>query len=288
MLDILCLWRCPLPSRAGWHPQDGEVVVEDGDFASTYEPLGEPTLHRIFADVELSAEGVYRFVNEYGLLMTPLRVGAPAREPTALWLPYLAWMRYMVELWDHLAQGETNGDLADFVKVTGDAVMVRQPDLPANEHLPAYWAERPRWWRAKHPFDKTRKYPTEAVATYLAEQLDEEMHRVTRPGLEYVFWSVGMRYRVNLPTLWSALVWQFAQAVVVGKQFVRCAVCRKWLEETGPRRGEEQTTCSPACRQKLYRQRIEEAKLLRGQGVKVDEIARRLKSGVATVKRWLK
>ena len=61
MLDVLCVLRKPLPSGRGWRLEGGAVVVEAGAPTAAYEPLADPTLHRAFADVEKTADGVFAF-----------------------------------------------------------------------------------------------------------------------------------------------------------------------------------------------------------------------------------
>jgi hypothetical protein len=88
--------------------------------------------------------------------------------------------------------------------------------------------------------------------------------------------------------LQGALFLQFAMAIHGNKNYRKCAVCGKWMELVPPATRITRQTCSNACRQQLYRQRFDRAREMASKGKSPREIAAKLETDLATVKRWLK
>src|SRR5262249_19338736 len=99
--------------------------------------------------------------------------------------------------------------------------------------------------------------------------------------------ALSPKLHVKPANLWEAILLQFFESILQQKGFRRCASCRRWLEETAVMRLDVYSTCSPTCRQRFYRQRKSEAVQLSEQGLKVEEIAKRMGTDEFVVTKWL-
>jgi hypothetical protein len=96
---------------------------------------------------------------------------------------------------------------------------------------------------------------------------------------------------IKLPfSLRDVMVYQLGLALLQSKSidsYQACAGCGRWLELNPRLNRDDRQTCSVSCRGKLYRQRQEKARELRGKGWPAKRIAKELGSNVSTVKKWL-
>ena len=94
-----------------------------------------------------------------------------------------------------------------------------------------------------------------------------------------------------VPQSLIGLMWlQLAQAVNGNKQYRQCLACKTWMlisRETAGKRS-SRSSCSNACRMKVYYGRIVQARDLRRQGLSVRQIAGRLTADEQAVRRWIK
>ena len=98
------------------------------------------------------------------------------------------------------------------------------------------------------------------------------------------------RLQITPKNLLAAMWLQFAQAVTGDKEYRQCKQCGKPFEISlapeGMRKSREY--CTDPCRFKAYRERQGKARRLDSEGVAVKEIAKRLGSTTATIKKWIK
>jgi hypothetical protein len=128
---------------------------------------------------------------------------------------------------------------------------------------------------------------------YLQKTVNENLRNRVSPQL---LWNVRRNRPHGLalffvPQSLIGLMWlQLAQAVNGNKQYRQCLACRTWMlisRETAGKRS-SRSSCSNACRMKVYYGRIVQARDLRRQGLSVRQIADRLSADEQAVRRWIK
>jgi hypothetical protein len=127
---------------------------------------------------------------------------------------------------------------------------------------------------------------------YLQKTVNEALLNPISPRL---LWNVKRGRPKNLglyfvPTNLLGLIWlQFAEAIVGTRSFRQCSACKTWIVISRAKEGSRSSrfTCSTACRMRLYYRRQTEARRLRGKGISVTEIARRLSAKPEKVRRWI-
>lgn len=133
-------------------------------------------------------------------------------------------------------------------------------------------------WNASQRSDAANARLDEVVDTLLGTRLQPRLR--FRQGVA--------RLMVSPANLWEAAVLQFVNSAVAGTRYRRCANCAAWLAYKRSMRSESRTACSPACRQKLYRERMEQARILYGSNCTIEEIADKTETNIATVQQWVK
>ena len=127
---------------------------------------------------------------------------------------------------------------------------------------------------------------------FLQRIVNEHLKGMTSPRL---LWNVrrGRPHDLALffvPENLLGVMWlQLAEAINGNRRYKRCPGCRTWIvishESIGSRSG--RSTCSNACRMKLYYGRKLEARQLQQAGLTLDQIARRLKADRKSVRNWI-
>lgn len=98
----------------------------------------------------------------------------------------------------------------------------------------------------------------------------------------------GFELRITPISLIGAMWLQAAHALSRPKEFRRCPVCGNLIEvarNTGARK--DATFCSDPCKSKDYRDRRAAARKLAARSVPAAQIAKKTKTKLATVKKWL-
>ena len=127
---------------------------------------------------------------------------------------------------------------------------------------------------------------------YLQKTVNEVLLNQVSPRL---LWNVKRGHPRSLglyfvPTNLLGLMWlQLAEAIVGTRSFRQCTACKTWIVISRAKEGSRSSrfTCSTACRMRLYYRRQTEARRLRGKGIPVTEIARRLSAKPEKVRRWI-
>lgn len=127
---------------------------------------------------------------------------------------------------------------------------------------------------------------------YLQKTVNEALLNRVSPRL---LWNVKRGHPKSLglyfvPTNLLGVIWlQFAEAIVGTRSFRQCSACKTWIVISRAKEGSRSSrfTCSTACRMRLYYRRQTEARRLRGKGIPVTEIARRLSAKPEKVRRWI-
>jgi hypothetical protein len=132
------------------------------------------------------------------------------------------------------------------------------------------------------------------VAMYWLTQLcDKRIRmasgRVHRVGLGFGLQpgaGSGMAFVAKPLTLLSTMWCQFARCLSKLQLFRQC-VCGKFFEVHRSKGGERKQFCSPACKIKGYRLRVDNAAKLKAAGKTPAQIAKQMETDTATVKKWL-
>jgi len=238
-------------------------------------------------------------------------------ERFSAWQVHIAKLRNAVMLWSALCEAEQGkaARLRRHIQWPSDSFVYfdSHPHLPAPaqfmgskplhvaflkpDYLPdvgprelAVVASRlisPQWLKLFRPGD--RKLP---ALYYLQKTVNEALLNRVSPRL---LWNVKRGHPESLglyfvPTNLLGLIWlQFAEAIVGTRSFRQCSGCKTWIVISRAKEGSRSSrfTCSTACRMRLYYRRQSEARRLRGKGISVTEIARRLSAKPEKVRRWI-
>jgi hypothetical protein len=265
----------------------------------------ETGLFRTLADTPGGAAEILRFANTYGLL--GIGTAVPAEEVgahgetilyphTALlplkgkgwetvpnWRLHIRWLRALVDLWDLARAGGVD---ALGRALAWDDAGVTLPDLPSCE---LFWRDKRR---RILPTAKLRGYGVGrgdlagAAHAVLTAVLNTQLLRAPTA----LVWDPGLR-RPSLGTqvdsLWGAVCLQFAAAIAGDKNYGKCKGCGRWFELAPGINIASRLTCSAACRQMLYRGRVDRARELHAEGKSATEIAQEVGSSVEAVRRWV-
>jgi hypothetical protein len=243
-------------------------------------------------------------------------------ELLSAWQRQLQELRQAVNLWSAVREAESGDEtnLARRVQWPRKNLVYydSHPDLP----IPPVYAQlfglrpAPRSARVAAAIrdDDTRR----SFAVIASAELNSEWLKLFRvgdclmPAKYYLQKTVNenLRNRVSPQLLWNVrrnrprglalffvpqsligLMWlQLAQAVNGNKQYRQCLACKTWMlisrEAAGKR--SSRSSCSNACRMKVYYGRIVQARDLRRQGLSVRQIAGRLTADEQAVRRWIK
>ena len=280
-----------------------------------YAPLREHTgLFRLFAETELTTKSVIGFADRFGLLLSArqtLRERPRPRgpfsgqvlvpvleyhdEPLELWYAEAATLRKAVEVWETLETGDSarlaphvrwNNDAAgpcsvDFVACPGASLFKPPPaDLVFNQRVAAR-DDGEGWFERLTPGDAV--LPARLWLTRLIDQKLED-----RLAAHFVLSDAGKMSLAALPQNLLQAIWlQFGQAVCDRKQYKRCQRCRDWFELSPQVARTNRRFCGVACKNRVYRERREQARRLFAKGKKPKEIAHELGATPAAVRRWI-
>jgi hypothetical protein len=257
--------------------------------------LRETALFRIFAYTNLSSDDFLTFARENGLLGLPchLNEGAAPKSPAcdgpldltraeaiSTWEEKILWLRRLIDHWDalqsqkasELTQGWPWEDLESVI----NSLRGENPDdssgigtwlwqqMEAEDHL------------ALHRY-------------YVAERL---MSEVNSKFHSRFVWDLSEtqpmpQIQLELDSLWVGLCLQFLFSIREGTEYGRCRLCGRWFELSAAERRSHKTTCSGACRTRLFRKRQGMAYEMNQRGITPREIATELEMNVKTVRRWL-
>jgi hypothetical protein len=243
-------------------------------------------------------------------------------ELLSAWQRQLQELRQAVNLWSAVREAES-GDGACLARCVlwpreNFVYYDSHPDLPIPPPYAQLFglrsAARSARVAAAIRDDDTRR----SIAVIASAQLNSEWLKLFRvgdclmPAKYYLQKSVNenLRNRVSPQLLWNVrrsrphglalffvpqsligLMWlQLAQAVNGNRQYRQCLACKTWMlisRETAGKRS-SRSSCSNACRMKVYYSRIVQARNLRRQGLSVRQIAGRLTADEQAVRRWTK
>jgi hypothetical protein len=340
--DNIFTWQFPVPGQQGFawvechYPDEvpssafasGLALVQRDDVPFiSYRPMALPVaLHRAFAEVEPTEQGILEFANQFGRLGEGAQQQAEIQptpgidrtsafvEPFEYWQHRLAWAREAIRVWDLIQDGATE-ELADVIRWEGkDRVYYKPPpavvealelpppnlekipiDLPADlmrklkEHGEKH-REQTIWSRAQTSHEEPDCRPGDVVKPailWLHGTISGTLRLTAAPAL---LWDVDHNRSVlqDVPrSLLGAVYLQLAAAVYGKRTPRRCQVCGRWFELAPGLNRSDRLTCSNTCRTRAYRQRQDRARQLAAQGKTFKTIAKELGADTATVKKWV-
>jgi hypothetical protein len=280
--------------REEWRTDEPVLVYDHMAPRRTFEPLrDERALFRNFAETEPKPDSILAFANRYGLLGKGVESSASffhkqgGRErPEAFWVEGLsAWQqailrfRFLVTLWQ-LARTNDRKGLERFISWNQGRVNV------AEELYDGFFG--PVSLENCVSEAKVERGDTIGAALVIVQtHLNYALGEFVSPWLYWDTSARRSRLSFRVPSLWAAILLQFAEAVGGSHNYQRCAACSQWFELAPGINRANRLTCSDSCRQRFYRLRQDRAVELHQQGKTVREIARALGSDVATVKGWI-
>ena len=275
-----------------------------------YNPLQESALFITFANLKPQPEEILEFANQYGLLGEEKRIYGTRfsqGETLGFWEGQIQAMKKAWDLWNRTEQEDMEGlarhihwfkdsDGRDGVAYTAQLLgkevaaavskvgFKRAADKFSAEIIASAFYQSHRL-EMMHPGDVIvpAKY-------YVQKVINKHLEKRVSPKILWDVRRQPVKLRLfHMPeSLIGALWLQFAQAVHGDKKFYYCDQCGSAFEldpRIGAKRGRK--FCSNACRSKALRNRQIEARRLSQEGMKPAEIAKRLDSKIATVKKWI-
>jgi hypothetical protein len=269
----------PEEKRASFNGRSSDLVlVPLGSRARSYVPNQD--LFLTFAKLgRNSSDRMLEFANEYGLLSTA------TDEPFMWWSMNVETIGSVVSLWRAVKSADA-ADLAKYIEWSNrEQVNYRDPTgrtLPiANSHIRSHLLE-----------ELVQGDALSAASAYLRETVNEHLRKLVAPRLVPAGDRKKMSMYIVPESLLGNLWWQFARAISNSQTFRNCSNpnCGELMlvapEGTGYR--SHRTTCSEACRARLYIDRKAEARRLHeDDGLSAREIAKRLDANIDSVKRWI-
>jgi hypothetical protein len=294
--------------------------------AEQYEPLRHPELVWEFAELQRDASSLQAFSCRWGPLGGYLQrdywVAVPdtedGRRMTAEsvqdWRREVRRARIFVRILK-LVSSEVSKDLRDIFSIevaqltdgrTVSAVCISGQFARRVTRLflgKVMYADYKRWLlplrevtetakgteRAKHAEDAEMRLAARTLCGLMADHMLERCH--VRPAIGYDSGDQPSSIWISPPSLIACIWLQFARMAVGELDFVFCQHCKRPITLAKERnvRGvrSDRIFCDKACKQAAYRVKVKEAIYLRANGMSVQDIAVKLDSDLATVKKWV-
>ncbi|MFN7936587.1 MAG: helix-turn-helix domain-containing protein [Bryobacteraceae bacterium] len=261
--------RCLVPRSLEWHP--GSLADEQGIFLS-------------LADVASDEAAVPAYANKFGMLgsrlyTTYMPYGKVYAETPLQWRQVAEDIRHVVALWEAVRSGQIGEFVPSFKKAPDGGPIVYSPQ--GNISL------RPV------VFDQTGHLEPERLSEInylkLAELALKQLinDQLADLPLKRQFSPDAWEFIDGVDTMLAAVWHYLALAVKTNAHFNKCERCSKWFPVSADKQ-DDMKFCSPACRNKAYRRRVELAKELHAKGLSVAAIAERLQVKADSVERWIK
>jgi hypothetical protein len=264
-------WRRPASGRGfAWNapnPGPGAVLVpvEGTEWIEYFPMKDERTLFLIFSHTVPTAEAILDFANRFGDIGCSL-VG---------WQLAIGHLKRLLNLWD-AAKREDAKLLRELLRETNP----RRPGMPLIGTKYEGW---PKVLKAGSVEDLV-SIAFETIAIHALAGMGETYYPT-------IAWhrETGWAETKFVPSdLVTAMKIQLYLAAGRNKKFVECAgECGTYIELSPDITRAHTVTCSPACRQRAYRLRQQQARDLRAKGWSLKRISAELGSDVATIKKWL-
>lgn len=277
-------WWRQLPTRNRAAGLELEPIDADAPLR-VYQPLKSETgLFRVFSSLNGTEADLLAFANQYGPLVPTTR-RQYHRYSLRRWKQLIAYMRFLVQLWD-AARGHDTAFLKRHVVITNGKMQWPKPMSIAR-------FRRMRSDPLEYEFPGPPKDLNLVNAALYLVNIGvalgfEESDQGNRLQMR-VNWSpkAGLLLRLHPRDLLTAIWLQFALAVTGDKQYRACDACGKSYEIAPDTARTNKVFCSNRCKVRAYRERKARAVEMRLAGSTPRQIARALDSDVATVSGWI-
>lgn len=272
-----------------WIDMNGERVLTDhvtiGSEVRRYHPLSVGGLFLRFARIPATEDAFSKFADEFGMLGVPDREIDFLHKPGESWSAWETCHKRIVRA-VHLWSGIQSGGVGDSIRSPGGAKWIwHRPGKPremiASKEMDDVSA----------PIDAAKRFLQDSINANLELQQTETGGRVRSRGVQVrVLWHTEKReyvIRVVPRSLLACMWWQFARAFTGEARLGACKVCSKPFEFGPDGFYSNREFCSPACKQKDHRRKVNEARSLRETGLSPSVIAKQMKTTTDTVKNWL-
>jgi hypothetical protein len=251
-----------------------------------YEPLAKTMLHRSFANVLPTPEGILDFANEYGDYAHSI-----AGHTQDEWRMAIQRMQLLLNLWDAAKEGNLDA-LDRRVRWDGQKVNLIEdangtrwefPDFMPAAGATKHGARLQKWLRGFKPWE-----PVHSVLEYVAYMVQGELQHRIWPKMHYDSERAQAQLQIAPLNLLAAIWLQFAQEISQGREHKNCAACNKAMEiahDNSSRKSKR--FCSDACRTRAYRRRREKALELYALGQSHKKIAKAVGSSEVKVRSWI-
>jgi hypothetical protein len=276
----------------GLDPQEheGPALIAIGTAVRGFHPSRELFLEFASTDPDDDV-AIVGFANANGLLTLGYLTPVPAEgqssqseigELLSFWRGHIGLMNEAVTLWQLLKRQDQEA-LARRIRWDGaDCVRYDSPRgksiiASRNPDIRAFLFDRLKPGDAMMP-----------ARLYLQELVNENLRRRVHPKL---LWTADRTHmvRFDVPDGLLGYMWDcFAGAVAEHQAFRHCLICGRPMTSSDKGFRANRTTCSDACRAKLYEARVAQAQKLAGQGVEPKRIAEQLGTNVGRVRSWMK
>jgi hypothetical protein len=285
--------------------------LKDGARYRVYSPFKEESgLFLIFVHTEATREGMLGFANRFGCLgensffefkdepgvKEEWHIPSDYLESFDEWRLQILLMRHLVHLWQN-AVAENQEELSRWITFQGRKLVHRFP----HPDLPKILVSRRAYVHGLKGNELVLTEDNTAELTGLLRKKDVVLAALLLIQ-EGVRWYFDIRLlaslrldlekrRLLLATFPQNLIhglWlQFMRAVDGNRKHRICPTCKRWFELAPGLNRADRTTCSNSCRTRAYLQRQKQAVEMHAAGKKVDKIAKKLGSDVATVNKWI-
>jgi len=288
------VWR-EGPLREGFAPEvyDGPALMQVGSEAKPVEP--EQQLFLEFAGLDPADDSaLLAFANANGLLtksgplLTQRRPGEATQsapgELREFWREQIRLMAAAVALWKAVKL-EDESALRSLIHWRGtDRVDYEGPPFQtystiASPEIRAFLLKR------FHPGDVVMP-----AKLYLQEMVNESLARWVSPRLLWARDRKRMGLFIVPNSLLGFMWYHLSAAIAEFRTFRNCAVCKTpmLISPEGSGQRANKSTCSDACRVRLYASRVLEAQELARRGIAPKQIAEKLGAELPRVKTWIK
>lgn len=251
----------------------------------TYQPLKTDTgLFRVFSSLKGTEADVLAFANQYGSLVPTTR-RLYHRCSLRRWKQLIAYMGFLVELWD-AAQSRNAEFLKRHVVITNGKMKWPKPMSIVRFRR---MRSDPLEYEFPGPLTDLNVVNAALYLVNIGVALGfEESDQGNRLQMR-VNWSpkAGLQLRLHPRDLMTAIWLQFALAVTGDKQYRACDACGKSYEIAPDTARTNKVFCSNRCKVRAYRDRKAKAVAMRLAGSTPRQIAKALDSDVATVSGWI-
>lgn len=288
-------WGRQMPEKGEKGCDDQPPWLQEFGVRRWSTPLSTPTLHRKFGELEPEAGPIIKFANKYGLLGFPVslytigvkdrrgkihaidrmksgdgeRVIVRAGEGESLrrWQREIATMAVWLGIWDLITQSNA-GKLGHIIKwphrdrVVLDVALRRERGtfevFPSGKDDPPYLYQvvADIRFEAEWAFKRWRMGDVIEPAQYalhckINEKLKERVYlHLAWPHFESL--EPFMMPKSLLSAMWLMFMWEVIGATAA----LRCPVCGDWVRRSNA----SQKTCSLACKQQKYRNKLRNRK----------------------------